>query len=361
MPVGRIGTPEDIAHAAVFLMTSRQTTGAVLEVSGGETPRRHVGADVILVTGATGNVGGEVAAALAAAGEPVRAVVRDPARAARCPPASRSSRATSSCPSRSRPRSTGRARCSCSAAGATCRGSLRRIGGAGVEHVVLLTSRCVVGGRPDNAITRMWLDSEAAVREAGRRRGRSCGPAASSPTRCAGCRSCAAATSCARRGPTSRSPRSTPPTSRAVAAAALTEPGTPVPRYALSGPEPLTPGGPGRDARRRRSGGRCATSRSPTSEARAEMAPDTPAPYIDAFFRFYSRGRVRRRAGRRHGARGSRGARRGRLRAVGAPPRRRVRIARRPLSRRAVATSSCAQPRGVGEQVDLDDPAVARR
>jgi NAD(P)-dependent dehydrogenase (short-subunit alcohol dehydrogenase family) len=37
MPVGRIGTPEDIAHAAVFLMTSRQTTGAVLEVSGGES------------------------------------------------------------------------------------------------------------------------------------------------------------------------------------------------------------------------------------------------------------------------------------------------------------------------------------
>jgi NAD(P)-dependent dehydrogenase (short-subunit alcohol dehydrogenase family) len=37
MPAGRIGTPEDIAHAAVFLMTSRQATGAVLEVSGGET------------------------------------------------------------------------------------------------------------------------------------------------------------------------------------------------------------------------------------------------------------------------------------------------------------------------------------
>jgi NAD(P)-dependent dehydrogenase (short-subunit alcohol dehydrogenase family) len=37
MPVGRMGTPEDIALAAVFLMTSRQTTGAVLEVSGGET------------------------------------------------------------------------------------------------------------------------------------------------------------------------------------------------------------------------------------------------------------------------------------------------------------------------------------
>jgi NAD(P)-dependent dehydrogenase (short-subunit alcohol dehydrogenase family) len=37
LPTGRMGTPDDIAHAAVFLMTSRQTTGAVLEVSGGET------------------------------------------------------------------------------------------------------------------------------------------------------------------------------------------------------------------------------------------------------------------------------------------------------------------------------------
>jgi NAD(P)-dependent dehydrogenase (short-subunit alcohol dehydrogenase family) len=36
LPVGRMGMPEDIAHAALFLMTSRQTTGAVLEVSGGE-------------------------------------------------------------------------------------------------------------------------------------------------------------------------------------------------------------------------------------------------------------------------------------------------------------------------------------
>jgi NAD(P)-dependent dehydrogenase (short-subunit alcohol dehydrogenase family) len=37
LPAGRMGTPEDIAHAAIFLMTSRQTTGAVLEVSGGES------------------------------------------------------------------------------------------------------------------------------------------------------------------------------------------------------------------------------------------------------------------------------------------------------------------------------------
>jgi NAD(P)-dependent dehydrogenase (short-subunit alcohol dehydrogenase family) len=37
MPVKRMGSPEDVAHAAVFLMTNPQVTGAVLEVTGGET------------------------------------------------------------------------------------------------------------------------------------------------------------------------------------------------------------------------------------------------------------------------------------------------------------------------------------
>ncbi|HZA85624.1 MAG TPA: hypothetical protein VE466_01995 [Acidimicrobiales bacterium] len=37
MPVKRMDTPDDIADAAVFLMTNRQVTGAVLEVTGGET------------------------------------------------------------------------------------------------------------------------------------------------------------------------------------------------------------------------------------------------------------------------------------------------------------------------------------
>jgi NAD(P)-dependent dehydrogenase (short-subunit alcohol dehydrogenase family) len=37
LPVGRMGTPEDVAHAAIFLMTNPQVTGTVLEVTGGET------------------------------------------------------------------------------------------------------------------------------------------------------------------------------------------------------------------------------------------------------------------------------------------------------------------------------------
>jgi NAD(P)-dependent dehydrogenase (short-subunit alcohol dehydrogenase family) len=37
MPVRRMGTVDDIAQAALFLMTNPQTTGVVLEVSGGES------------------------------------------------------------------------------------------------------------------------------------------------------------------------------------------------------------------------------------------------------------------------------------------------------------------------------------
>ena len=37
LPVRRMGTPEDVAHAAIFLMTNPQVTGTVLEVTGGET------------------------------------------------------------------------------------------------------------------------------------------------------------------------------------------------------------------------------------------------------------------------------------------------------------------------------------
>jgi len=35
LPVGRIGTPEDLAHAAIFLMENEFTTGTVLHVDGG--------------------------------------------------------------------------------------------------------------------------------------------------------------------------------------------------------------------------------------------------------------------------------------------------------------------------------------
>jgi len=36
LPLGRVGTPEDIAHAALFLAENRFTTGVTLDVDGGE-------------------------------------------------------------------------------------------------------------------------------------------------------------------------------------------------------------------------------------------------------------------------------------------------------------------------------------
>jgi uncharacterized protein YbjT (DUF2867 family) len=75
----------------------------------------------------------------------------------------------------------------------------------------------------------------------------------------------------------------------AVAATVLAEPGHEGVAHALSGPEPLTPGDQvetlaaalGRPLRYQ-----------PLSdeEARIELAADTPAPYVEAFFRCYSDG-----------------------------------------------------------------------
>jgi uncharacterized protein YbjT (DUF2867 family) len=167
-------------------------------------------------------------------------------------------------------------------------GVLRQIERARVEHVVLLTSRCVVGGRADNPVTRMWLESESAVRAAG---------VAWTLLRPSGYQSNALRwLPQLRRGDIVRAPwpdvavaAIDPADIAAVAAAVLTEPGHEGAVHSLSGPQPLTPGDQidtlaevlARPLRYE-----------PLSdeEGRAAMAADTPAPYIDAFFRFYSEG-----------------------------------------------------------------------
>jgi uncharacterized protein YbjT (DUF2867 family) len=75
----------------------------------------------------------------------------------------------------------------------------------------------------------------------------------------------------------------------AVAATVLTEPGHEGAAHTLSGPEPLTPG----DQIETLAGVLARPLRyEPLSDeqARVQMAADTPAPFIDAFFRFYSDG-----------------------------------------------------------------------
>jgi len=121
---------------------------------------------MILVTGATGNVGREVVDALVSRGEDVRAIVRDRAQA-NVPAGVEAVQGDLELPESLTPSLKDVRAVFLLGGWGDMSGLLTRIAGAGVERVVLLTSRCVVGGKPDNAITRMWLDSEAAVRASG--------------------------------------------------------------------------------------------------------------------------------------------------------------------------------------------------
>lgn len=241
---------------------------------------------MILVTGATGNVGQELVRALAERDHPVRAVARNP-DGTPMPAAVDVVAADLAAPETVGPALVGIRRVFL-LGGFASPALLQVVRDAGVEHVVLLTSRCVVGGRPDNAITRTWLDAEAAVRDA---------EIPWTVLRPSGFHSNALRwLPQLERGDVVRAPWPDVPIASidpadiaAVAATVLTGTGHGGAAYALSGPQALTPGRQvavlagalGRPLRFE-----------PLSddEARAEMAADTPAPIIEAFFRFFTDG-----------------------------------------------------------------------
>jgi uncharacterized protein YbjT (DUF2867 family) len=111
---------------------------------------------MILVTGATGNVGSEVVTALVERGRSARALVRDPARARsqlRQADGVDVAAGDLSDPDSVVPALAGVEGVFLLGGFDTLGDLLVRFGDAGVGHVTLLTSRCVVGGAPDNAIT----------------------------------------------------------------------------------------------------------------------------------------------------------------------------------------------------------------
>jgi uncharacterized protein YbjT (DUF2867 family) len=167
-------------------------------------------------------------------------------------------------------------------------GVLAEMRKAGVEHVVLLSSRSVVGGDPSNAIVQMWLTSEQAVRSSG---------LAWTFVRPSGFASNALRwLPQLRAGDVIRAPFANAPIASidphdiaAVAAVALTSKGHEAKIHAISGPEAQLPAEQvrilakvlGRDLR---------FEAQPDDEARVELAKSTPPAFIDAFFRFFVKG-----------------------------------------------------------------------
>ncbi|MEV4002788.1 NAD(P)H-binding protein [Actinomadura sp. NPDC049753] len=238
---------------------------------------------MILVTGATGNVGGEVVQALVRAGQPVRALVREPAGLAVEQAVGDLNDPGSLAPALDGVRGVFLLPGYRDMAGLLT--SMRR---AGVERVVLLSSLATIATDTRNAVSEFMIDSETAVRESG--------------LAWTFLRPNAFMSNALRWLPQLREGdvvkdafgdvplASTDPYDiAAVAVRALLDPGHEGQAYPLSGPERLLPAERlavlaevlDRDLR---------FHALTDEEARADMAGRIPEEYIHAFFSFYSDG-----------------------------------------------------------------------
>jgi uncharacterized protein YbjT (DUF2867 family) len=246
---------------------------------------------MFLVSGATGNVGGELVRALAGAGLPVRALTRS-GRAPDLPPG-----VAAAAGDLNDPGSLAGALAEVSgifllAGYADMPGLLARAADAGVQQVVLLSSGAVAGGDVANAVVRYNVVSEAAVHDSG---------LAGAILRPSGFHSNALRWGPQlRAGNVIREPFADVPVASidpldiaAVAALALTQPAGPTAgptvTYRLTGPAPVLPAVKarilgqvlGRDL---------VLEPLSDADARAEMSASTPQPYVDAFFSFFADG-----------------------------------------------------------------------
>jgi uncharacterized protein YbjT (DUF2867 family) len=245
---------------------------------------------MILVTGATGNVGGQLVRALAGAGEEVRALIRQDTDRSRLP-----SGADAVVGDLNRPETL-------AAALADVRGVhllagykgtpelLTEARRAGVEHVVLQSSSAVSGGDMSNAVARYHILSETAVRESGLSWTFLQPNSFMSNT--------LQWTPQLRAGDVVRAPFAGVPVATidpydvaAVSAEALTSRDHDGQSYRLSGPESLLPVDRvrtlgrvlGRDLR---------LEAQSDMDARAQMSNSMPAEYVDAFFSFFVDGEL---------------------------------------------------------------------
>ena len=240
---------------------------------------------MIFVTGATGNVGGELVRILAGAGEEVRALVRSDAALATLPAGAEGFIGDLNRPETLIPALGGVRAAHLLSGYADMPGLLAEMRRAGVERVSLQSSSAVPGGDMSNAVARYHILSEKAVRESG------IGWTFLQPN------SFMSNTlewrSQLRNGDLVRAPfpdvrvaTIDPHDVAAVAAEALISGDHDGRSYRLSGPESLLPADRvavvgrvlGRDLR---------FEGQSNEEARAEMRETVPAEYVDAFFSFF--------------------------------------------------------------------------
>jgi len=242
---------------------------------------------MILVTGATGNVGGELVRALAGAGQQVRALTRAEAPAA-FPPGVEQVTGDLNKPESMRAALAGADAMFLYPGYQDMAGTLAEARQAGVGRVVMLSGSSAASGDMTNAVSRYMIESETAVKESG---------LAWTMVRSFGFMSNTLQwVPQLRAGDLVRAPFAGVPVAvidpfdiAAVAAAALTSPAHESRVYTVSGPESLRPADRarilgevlGRDLR---------FEGQPDAEARAEMSAAMPAAYVDAFFDFYVTG-----------------------------------------------------------------------
>lgn len=242
---------------------------------------------MILVTGASGNVGSELVGLLAAGKQPVRALIPD-AESAGGRPGVEYVGGDLNRPETLTDAFAGVEALFLLGGFADMPGVLAQARKAGAAHVVLLSSRSVVGGHPDNAVVRMHLTSEAAVHESG---------LGWTVLRASGFMSNTLQwRGQLRSGDVVRVPFGDVPIATidphdiaACAAAVLGREEHYGREHALSGPAALLPADQlavlaealGRPLR---------LQAQPDDEARTEMSRTTPPEFVDAFFRFFVNG-----------------------------------------------------------------------
>ena len=243
---------------------------------------------MILVTGATGNIGAELVRTLAGAGEPVRALVRDVATP--LPDGAEPVTGDLDQPQTLRPALDGARGAFLLPGYRDMPGLLAEVAAAGVERVVLLSGGSAGSGDLTNAVSRYMIRSEEAVRDSGvpatilRPSGFMSNTLRWLPQLRAGdvVRDAFPDVAVAMIDPADIA---------AVAARALMTSGHEGQVYRISGPAPLVPADRVRIladvlGRPLRFVGQ------PDDEARAEMSQAMPAEYVDAFFRFYADGEL---------------------------------------------------------------------